>query len=44
MPFGVGCSSSGVVESARLIMHPVSAATMVWLMLGIGLVDVACLS
>ena len=30
MPFGVGCSSSnGVVESARLIVHTVSAA-MVW--------------
>ena len=44
MPFGVGCSSSnGVVESARMIVHSVSTA-MVWFMVGIGLVDVACLS
>ena len=30
MPKGVGCSrSSGVVESARLMVHPVSAAMVV---------------
>ena len=44
MPFGVDCSSgNGVVESARLIMHPVSAA-IVWFELRRGLVDVACFS
>ena len=43
MPFGVGCSSRrGVLESTRLIVQPVSAA-MVWFVLGRGLVlDVAC--
>ena len=37
IPKGVGCSSSsGVLESARLIVHPVSAA-MVVVVLGIEL-------
>ena len=44
MPFGVGCSSSnGVVESARLIVHPVFAA-IVWFVLGRRLVDLVCFS
>ena len=37
MPKGVGCSrSSGILEAARLIVHPVSAA-MVVVVLGIEL-------
>ena len=44
MPKGVGCSrSSGVLESARLMVHPVSAA-MVVVVLGIDLgVEIALL-
>ena len=45
MPCGVGCSRRrGVLESAKLIVQPVSAA-IVWLVLwrGLGL-EVACLS
>ena len=45
MSSGVGSSSSrGVLELARLIVKPISAAIM-WLVLGRGLVvDLACLS
>ena len=41
IPFRVGYScSKGIVESVRLIVHPVLAA-MVWFMLGKGLEEVA---
>ena len=45
MPCGVGrLSRRGVLESAKLIVQPVSPA-MVWLVLGRGLgLEVACLS
>ena len=45
MPCGVGCSPRrGVLESAKLIVQPVSAA-MVGLVLGGGLgLEVACVS